>query len=197
MRHVVGCLLLAACALAGSPTDAQVAADLSLQVQVEPPGPLIAGTEARITLTIENLGPDEATFVGGISSGYPFLFGGYFDLYPNVPLLCQVDYDDFVNAPGKPSTLVAGVHFGTLAPGATKQCTLGLFVYAESRGPYELSFRADAFTPDNNEANNTVILGLVFQESPPRTIPATATWASLALVGLLVLGGALRGARRA
>lgn len=181
--------------MAAGPAFAQASADLSIAAVVSPAGPLVPGSTAQITLTMRNLGPAEATSVGAVSSSYPFLTGGYFDLNTAAPNACTVFYDDFVGPPGVPgeSFLVASILAGTIPAGGTRVCTLSLFVYSESRGPFELSFRVDAFTPDPNAANDMVALGLVFAVAPPRQIPATDTL-SLAwlVVGLLAVAYASR-----
>lgn len=194
MRFLQSALLVVITMFAG-PAFAQATADVALEVTVSPAGPLVPGSTAQVTLTFRNHGPAQATFVSGISSGYPFLIGGYFDLFAAPPNACLVQYDDFVGPPGVPgeSFLVAIVTAGTIPAGGTRVCTLSLLVYPESRGPFELSFRLGAFTPDPNPANNEVVLGLVFAEPPPRVIPATdATSLVLLALGFLLTAVVVR-----
>ena len=132
--------------------------------------------------------------VAGVSSSYLFLVGGQFDLFTAPPFACPVQYDDFVGPPGVvgESFLVAGISVGTIPAGGSRVCTLSLFVYPESRGSFDLSFRVDAFTPDLNDSNDIVTLGLVFAEPAPRSIPATDLWAILALTALTLAASRCR-----
>ena len=90
------------------------------------------------------------------------------------------------------SFLVAGISVGAIPAGGSRVCTLPLFVYPESRGSFDLSFRVDAFTPDPNASNDVVTLGLVFAEPAPRSIPATDLWAILALTALTLAASRCR-----
>lgn len=177
-------------AMSAGPAFAQ-ASDMSIEAVVTPAGPLAPGTTALITLTFRNQGPNDAVGVVGVSSSYWFLIGGQFDLVTSLPNACPVQYDDFVGPPGVPgeSFLVAGISVGNIPVGGSRVCTLSLFVYPEARGPNDLSFRVDAFTPDPNAANDNVALGLVFAQPSPRAIPATDTL-GLALLALGLLAAA-------
>ena len=141
------------------------------------------GSVATITLTFRNQGPDTATNVSAVSSDYPFLVSGLFDLDESPPNVCEVQYDDFIAPPGQSSALVAIVRAGVLAPGETRVCTLALFVYPEALGSFELSFRAQSTfgTIDSNLENNVVNLQLQFAETPPRRIPTMSWGAGLLL----------------
>ena len=187
--------LISWCVLAAGAAFAQASADMSIVAVVSPAGPIVTGTTALITLTMRNLGPSDATSVGAVSSSYLFLTGGSFDLYTSLPTACTVFYDDFVGPPGVAgeSFLVASILAGTIPAGGSRVCTLSLFVYPEARGPHELTFRVDAFTPDPNAANDNVALGLVFAEPPPRLIPATdATSLVLLALGFLLTAVVMR-----
>ena len=177
---------LLACFTLAWPALARDTADLAVEAQVIPSGPIQAGSVVQIVLTVTNRGPDAAPGSGIISSDYVFLVGGLFDLYGSPPLQCPVYYDDFAPPPGEPGFLVAAVITGNLAPGASRTCTLSLFVYPESRGPYELGFRADSGAVDGNLSNNSVTLPLYFAEPPPRKIPAASSW-SLAVTAILII----------
>jgi len=185
-------LLLVVALFAGS-AFAQNSADLTIEARVLPAGEIRPGTVATIVLTMRNLGPSDAVGVGAVSSDYLFLTGGLFDLFPVLPSACHVDYDDFVGPPGVPgeSFLIAIVLAGNIPPGGSRACTMGLFVYPESRGPYDLSFRVDSGTPDDNASNDTVVVTLVFAEPVPRPIPATRPWALLTLVMLVAVSAIL------
>jgi hypothetical protein len=84
MRFLQSALLVVVTMFAG-PASAQASADMSIEAVVSPAGPIVPGTTALITLTMRNLGPSDATFVGAISSSYLFLTGGSFDLYASPP----------------------------------------------------------------------------------------------------------------
>lgn len=194
MRRLAALLVWTMTVVAG-PAFAQASADMSIEAVVSPAGPVVPGTTALITLTFRNQGPNDAVGVVGVSSSYWFLVGGEFDLFASPPNACPVQYDDFVGPPGVPgeSFLVAGISVGNIPVGGSRVCTLSLFVYPEARGPHDLSFRVDAFTPDPNAANDNVALGLVFAEPPPRVIPATgATSLTLLALGFLLTAVVMR-----
>lgn len=165
---------------------AHAAADVSIEAAVTPAKSQAPGSVARITLTVRNHGPDPAPGSGVVSSDYPFLTGGYFDLVTSSPDACPVYYDDFVGPPGEPSFLVAIVLMGDLPAGAARTCTLALFVYPESRGPYQLSFRALSGAPDPNASNDLATLDLLFAARAPKPIPALA-WFNGVFLGALLL----------
>lgn len=187
-------LMLLGVLLCGAmPANVQAAVDISLSASIAPAGPLRPGSVAIITLTFHNAGPDVATNVSAVSSDYPFLVSGLFDLNESAPSVCEVQYDDFIAPPGQPSALVAIVRAGTLASGASQVCTLALYVYPDAIGSFELSLRAQSTfgTIDLNTANNLVALPLVFAHASPQQIPAGGLGGLLAL-SLLIVGGARR-----
>ena len=185
MHFLARALCLFAMLLA-KPAFAQASADLSLEVDVIPAGPLRPGLVAQLVLTFHNHGPADIVGAGAVSSDYPFLTGGYFDLFPVKPQPCTLYFDDFVGPPGEPSFLIASALVGNIPAGGSRVCTLGLFVYPEATGTFELSFRADSGTPDDNPANDVVLLPLTFAEPPPRPIPTGNPWALLALAGAML-----------
>lgn len=187
LRRLTRLAVLGVLACAG-PAHAQASADLALAVDVAPSGPLRPGSTAQITLTFSNLGPDDAIGAGAVTSGYEFIVDGKFDLFPIQPNACTAYYDHFNSAPGEPHYLVAAILTGNIPAGSSRVCTLGLFVYPEARGPYELTFRADAATPDPNPTNDLVALNLEFAYPAPATIPATSLGASFCLALAMILG---------
>ena len=179
---------------------APAAADISLTVSVTPGVVLTPGSEGTLTLTFRNSGPADAVFVDAVSNFYPaFGPGQKFALFPVAETApCQAFFDDLTPTPGNPVLLSADVIVGELSANQSITCRLGIFVWPDATGAFDLTFTIgidSRFNVDPNLADNSVTLPLTFFR-PAQVVPTLGPFLSIAL-GVLILGTTAWSNRRA
>jgi Domain of unknown function DUF11 len=157
--------------------------DLDVSVARSPTGVTPPGSTGTLTATVRNLGRDAAPNIGVITDAF-YITGGATELYdiiltPIAATTCAVSADDV----GPARQLV--LQMGTIPPGGSASCTLGVLVTEFATNPRLFgvaAYYSGYGVWDDNTANNRAVLGFQFF---PSMIP------TLGPAGLALLAGSL------
>ncbi|MEM7704478.1 MAG: hypothetical protein AAF358_02940 [Pseudomonadota bacterium] len=182
--------LLVIALLIGSTSIAQTPlpeADLSFEIELNPPEPIAAGTVGEYTITMFNAGPEPAT-PGVRTSAVPegLVFVGLRDD------TCFFVVTDFSRPPPLPPFFVYGVSTINLLPaGESIQCSGNYFLSADFEGSLEITWTIGNISggltgpmTDPNDSNNTqrTVFGIPLPTAVPAIGPVAVTTVVLLII---------------